>query len=277
MRTDFSLQTISKAIRKELLQSPSFLYPLAFGILGIVSSLFFGITKVAQIIAVAGSSFAFLALAFNFLFRKGSFEKRYVESIRKKLIEKQLTMIKQLGNELERITVSTPELNDYLTQAKKQFKKVRAYRTSFHDILGSKLEDHELSALRYRGTIENVYLAVLDNLELLSGMMRTACSIDVDYIDEREKALHRKKTLEDADQKELTTLRERSAIYESQLKKINILLTDNEEALTKMARLSSQVSTLNAVDAHTVVSLENAIEELEDMNNRTERMKVSLQ
>jgi len=267
---DFSQNAVDKAVMGEIFQNPVSLYVTALAgmllfanvmILG-VPALFFG--------ALAGIGLGIGSFFINLFLRRERFASRYLGYISRQMRIQQQKILANLKTDLGKYR-SVKGLENYADQAVKQFEKIQVKFTSFKKLLAEKYDVRELTYARYFGTAEQVYLSTLDNLTDIMNTLESVSSIDINYIKERFDYLNGLSAPEEADKREIETLRKRQEIRKRQLEKINELLTLNEEAMTQIDLSLAAISQAKTKLGRASMDMETAREELQELIRRTKK------
>lgn len=271
---DFSEKNIKKKVFSEIAQHPVSIFPLILGgmgfyavFLGLLSgTLFFWLT-------LGGAALGLFTFVVN-LFRRKSFENRYIRSLNKSLEQEKEAKLKRLRKKLE-VLRKNRELVLYADQAQIQFDKIKEKFSSFTSMLSEKFSASELTFGRFLGTSEQVYLAVLDNLEKIVHSMESMNSIDLTYVETRLTHLNSLTSPEAADLAEIETMKKRKALHEKQRESVNRLLTCNEEAMTELDLSMSSIASAETMPDRASVDMEFARGELMRLAERTKNFKNS--
>ncbi len=269
---DFSEKNIRKRVVNEILQHPVSTLSLALGCVGfyvfsiklITSPLFLGVAT-----GIAG--FGLGSFILNFI-RWNKFESKYIGSLNSRIEKEKIEKIGRLRKKLE-IFKGKEELSIYANQAQIQFDKVEEKFDSFKAMLSEKFNSNEITFGRFLGTSEQVYLAVLDNLEKTVHSLETMNSIDIGYIESRLDHLNGLSNPEAADVAEIKTMDKRKELHEKQRESVNILLTHNEEAMTEIDLSMSSIASADTIQERASVDLEFARNELVRLADRTKNFK----
>jgi hypothetical protein len=272
---ELSKAATKKAVLSETLQHPVTLCSTGVGILGGVAVGLFGISLLPVGACLGGLGVGVGSWAFNYFVRGRSFADAYVKDIQERLASQRNTIVTELASALETLSANpghdTPEIPEYAEQANRQFGSVQQRFTSVHSTLNHKLNPGELTFSRYLTAAEQVYLAVLDNLVILVQVLQGLVPIDRSYTRERFEALRKlakDNDLDEADQREFDTLKEREELVIEQLDRVNTLLTQNEEAITEMDRLNLVLASTRIRRGQAASDLDSAIREMEDLARR---------
>jgi len=227
-------EPINKAVLSRTLQHPVTLYSTTVGCLsGLVAALWG--SPAAVYMAIGGLAVGTGSWIINYFYRGDVFAAQYVREVQRALEEHKQkvceTAIAQLSKYKE-----MRGAEDLVAQALEQFGKIQERYRMFQEMLADKLKPGELTYGKYLSAAEQVYLAVLDNLQDILPILESANGIDLDYIDERLAQLKCSPPLEKGGQggfsDEIKTLEERKELRDDQLRNIGVLLTDNEEAIS---------------------------------------------
>ncbi|MEM7253882.1 MAG: hypothetical protein AAF493_20885 [Pseudomonadota bacterium] len=159
------------------------------------------------------------------------------------------------------------QLNDQLQSAGKSY-------ASFHELLDQKFSVNEVTHGRYAKSADQVFLAVLDDLQKGGAMMKGLGAIDVDTVRAQLRMLERKEAPDEAQARELETLRERIQIHEDGVSKVRALMSSNEEALTKLTLAGAEMAKLETEAGRSELGTDDAIKQLEVLAERLDRYSV---
>ena len=264
---DFSQGAIKRQVASRILQHPLSILALLGGAV-VLFYWFIGILGGGLLyVALGAIGFAALSYIVNY-FRRGSIETRYLGHLNAQIQKQKEAVIVKLRRRLSEFS-KLEGLARFSKQAELQFDKVREKFDRFKSILIEKLDPGELTYGRFLGTVEQLYLSVLDNLESVTLSLETMQSIDVDYIRYRLEELNRLAGLEQADKDEIATLEERMRLRETQREKVNQLLTVNEQAMTQIDLSMSGIAEARTKAGRASVDMEFAREELVKLIDRT--------
>ncbi len=266
---DFSKQAVTKAVLKTTLEHPLSLYSSGIGLLGWLALGVLGSSAPAVIAAIGGTTIGLGSWIVNFFFRGDRLAERYVENVNQQMEEYKQKIMLNLVNDLEQWK-DLPGAEEYVTQAIDQFHDIQEKIRNFRDVLGKKLDSKEMTFSRYIGSAEQVYLSVLDNLEKIEMILKSISTIDVSYLEDRLQALKKFKTpLSTPDEEERKTLLERKKIRDDKLQEINVLITENEQAMTEIQK--AIVSLVSITRSRANIDMETARKQLEELASRAHK------
>ena len=203
-----------------------------------------------------GLLFALSALGVNYGFRRDYFAKVYVEKLAKQMEENRRNKIKDL--------MDIMKASDY-DEGVDQFNRLTQKFDAFKEILDKKLTRGELTHARYLGMAEQVYLSVLDNLNLISSAIKSMSVIDIEYIKDRTNILEENG---DDNHRELDTLKARMKLFNQQKEKVHQLKTRNEEAMTQIDVTIVAIADMRTEDISASLDMESAMDELAKLAQR---------
>jgi hypothetical protein len=268
-------QTTSNGIRRSVLfrtlQQPITLYPTAVGILGGIALGLFGANPLVLAAAIGGLGAGAGSFLLNYFVRQDQFTAVELDALRTRLAERERQLVASLRTDLKRL-IGNRATDAYTHQAIKQLEMAQDRFDTFRSLLSRKLKVSELTFGRYLVAAEQVRLAVLDNLGTIASQIESVSAIEDDYIDERLRELTKLKKPSTADIEERQTLEERSKLRESQLERINVLLTRNEEAITKFDASNSAIAEMKGASRRSDTGIETATAELEAIAKRARGM-----
>jgi len=253
---------VQRAVLRNTLGHPLSVYPVVLGSLGAMAALLFGAPGLLVLGASGVFGLGFVSWLFNFFLRRDSFASRYLERAHAALAEHTRQSLERLRQELEQHGIG---------QGVAQLERFRTKLDTLEGILKRKLDRHELTYGRYLGMAEQVFLAAVDNLNEAVEFKHSASAIDTDYIERRKTELSRLERLRPEDESELRSLEERLVLREKQLVRVSELLSQNEEALTKLDTTTAAIATLKTGTGRASVDLETAMGELALLAKRTDQ------
>lgn len=260
---DYLPASIQNAILKKGLRHPGTIYPISVG----AGLLFVGwlfqwpqVYLIALLSLLLGAAWAIGQIFFFY----ESLGRRHIQELnnRQRQYEKSVRLSIQAGlNECLEI----PGTADFVTQGLDQFKRVQGKLENIQELLGLKLQSGELTFDRFSGAASQVCLGVLDNLKDIVTSLKSISTISPDYIEKRLTAIqHRSQNSRD-DQAQRCTLKQRLAMREKQLEKVNQLLTLNEEAMTELETISIGVAEWKTGKRFADLDFESAIKRLQEL------------
>jgi len=270
---DFSQKSVNKAVLSQIFQNPLSLYFTAFaGIFLFANLMIFGIPFLlySTLIALALGVGSFFV---NLFFRKDSFASKYINKINKLMEIQQQNILSDLKQNLAKYK-SIKGLKNYSEQAVKQFEKMKSRFSSFKKLLADKYDSRELTYARFLGTAEQLYLSTLDNLTNIANSLESVSTIDIDYLEERFKHLNSLQAPQQADKREIETLKKRQNLRKQQLEKVNELLTLNEESMTQIDLSMATISETKTKLGRASMDMETARVELQELIRRTEKYSI---
>jgi len=261
--SDFLPESIKSYVRTIALKNPVTVYLIAIGAsCGFVGWLF-GMQMLY--FGMAGGIFAgiFWALAQIFIFND-KIGKKYIKqlNIRQNTYEQFLRKMVESGLQE---CLSVKEVEKFVLQGINQCINIKEKLNSVQELLDLKLKKEEITYGRFLGAAELVHLSVLDNLKDIISILKSSGSINDDYIQERFTEIGGidNHTQDDMNQKQ--TLEKRLELKEKQLARVKHLLTRNEEAMTEMEVISSEVAQWKSDHRFSDVSFESAISRLQEL------------
>ena len=204
------------------------------------------------------------SFGYNYFVRKEHHEAKYLEKLQKDLErqnKKKLNDLKKnLSNEFQ-------NGQKFAQQGNSQIEKAQDKINAFLEVLREKFRESSITHRRYVGSVENVYGSLLDNLKKVVAILRASDTINLSDIKSRIAEIQDSDT--NADTKERETLQERKATLEKNLNVIDELLSQNEKALTTIDKVTSELSMIDTSTKDTTGTIEDGIEDLEDLTNNT--------
>ena len=151
-----SPKAVNKAVLANSLQHPLVLYPAVTGALAAASTLAFHLGSVPLVVAVGGAVTAVGGWVYQFFARRDNYSQAYFSEIHARLNREKRQKLSKLRKELLQV-------DSYA--GIKQLELLDVKYRNFEEILSSKFLQTEMTYSRYLSIAEQVYLAVLDNLD----------------------------------------------------------------------------------------------------------------
>ncbi|BBO92206.1 hypothetical protein [Desulfosarcina ovata] len=238
--SDYLPAAIQKAVVRTGLAHPVTIYAIALGVsVGVVGSLFDipVLLGAAVGLTLLGPAWAVLQI----FFRHEAIGSRYLESLHHRQKQYERRLIGRIEDGL-RSCITVDGLERAANTGIAQLKNIQIKLDNVKALLGQKLRPGEITHGRFLGAAEQVSLSVLDNLNTVASVLKSAASIDLAYIHERLRDLDEKSQpgQEDADPR--PSLQARLDLWNRQIETIDRLMAGNEAAMTEMERISAAVA-----------------------------------
>lgn len=257
---------IQKAVINSSVKNPLTVYPVALSIsCGLVGWLFeLPLLYVISIVLFVLGPIWAIILIFFLNERIGS---KYLKSLNRKQEKYERFLVKQIKSSLKDCQ-QIPEIHSYASQAISQIENIQFKYSNVKDLLQMKLRSGEITFGRFLGAAEQVTLSVLDNLKKVVSILKSAGSIQPDYIEERLKVISKKSEHNPEDADQAKALRTRLDLWKNQLNKVNRLIALNEEAMTEMEKISAAVAEWQTDGRFADTDFETAILQLQELAAR---------
>ncbi len=259
---DYLPGTISKKVYSRGVTHPLTLYPFAIGAgMGVIGFMFN--IPMLYIGAAAGLFTSTLCGIVMIFFMHDKISRKYISELnrRQKNYEQYIKRMlkKELAECLEIEGAAT-----FAVQGREHYDMIDEKLRNVKEILDLKIEKSELTYGRFMGAADQVVLSVLDNLKDVVTTLKSAGSINADYIQDK---LVNLEALPDGDDKDVQkgALLKRLDLRNSQLGKVTALLTKNEVAMTEMENISAAVSEWQTDDSFAEIDFESAISRLQEL------------
>lgn len=254
---------IQKAVVQTGLKHPVTIYPVALGIsAGVVGGLFNMpmLLGAALGLTLLGPAWAVMQI----FFRHETIGSQYLDSLHRRQKQYEAYLIDSIESGM-RACANVKGLERTATTGIAQLKSIRVKLANIQELLGMKLRPNEITYGRFLGAAEQVSLSVLDNLNTVVSILKSATSIDLRYIQERLREIDEKTERGSADEDQRKSLQERLDLWNRQLKKIDQLMAGNEAAMTEMERISAAVAQWQQDHKFSDSDFESAIKQLHDL------------
>lgn len=260
-RTDEYLPAaIQKAVVQTGLKHPATVYPIALGVSSAVVGLLFNMPVLLGSAVFLGLTGPLWAIA-QIFFRHDRVGSQYLESLHRKQKQYERFLIQKIESGLKGCAQTEP-LKPYASTGVAQLKSIQVKLANVKELLEMKLRSNEITYGRFLGAAEQVALSVLDNLNAVVSLLKSAGSIEPEYINHRlaEIAAKPSPCKEDEDQRQSLTAR--LDLWNTQLHQVDQLLAANEAAMTEMERISAAVAQWQTGRRFADQDFESAIKQL---------------
>ncbi len=264
-KVDFSKKAINKEVAKQTIQKPYVLYPTGIAILAGAAALLFGGGSALVAAAATGAFVGLGSWIFNMTLRKQVHIGEYLARMNSILASQTQRSIGELRTELQRVDEK---------QGFKQIELLQRKYGAFNDILENKFNKGEITFNRYHAMVEQVFLAVLDNLKQITNIKQGINVIDEEHIRDRIQTLERQK-LNATKEQELDALVGRYRLLQNQRDMVQTKLAQNESAMTKMDEVMAAISLINPATSQASMDMEDAMKELEALARRASSYSAS--
>ncbi len=262
---------IQKAVFTTGVKHPLTVFPIAIGAsCGFVGWLF-GM-PVLYMAALGGMIIGPMWGIMQIFLRNNSISSQYVQklNIRQKKYELYLRELIKIGlRECHAIN----GIEKYAEHGEEQLKNIQTKYANVKELLELKLRKNEITFGRFLGAAEQVTLSVLDNLKDVVGILKSAGSIKPLDIIKRLKSMESMTDITEDLAAQKKTLKERLDLWKKQLKKVNNLLTKNEDAMTEMEKISAAIAEWRTDGSFTDTDFESAITRLQELASRAYEYK----
>lgn len=165
----------------------------------------------------------------------------------------------------------TDDLRHYLAQGDRQKAILIKIRNHIDTQLNRCLQPEELTYQRFDSAVRSLTRAVQKNFEQQEQILTTIRTICPNHINDRLAELQKQGQKTEADHKETETLEERLSVRMQMVDKISELLTENEEALTKLTKLQLALDNMSIDMANE--QIDEALAEVGDIIDRTQAFR----
>jgi hypothetical protein len=252
---------INRAVIQAGLKHPITIYPIALGISSGVVGVLFNIPLLLTIalgLVLSGPVWAVSQI----FFRHDAIGSQYLAALHRKQKQYETYLIDKIESGLKECT-HTKELKSTASIAIAQLKSIQIKLLNVQELLGIKLRPNEITYGRFLGAAEQVSLSVLDNLNTVVSILKSAASIDLKYVHARLKEIADRKTKSKEDKVQQKSLQERLNLWNNQRQKVDQLMAHNEEAMTEMEHISAAIAQWHTDFKFASSDFESAIKQLQ--------------
>lgn len=249
---------IKQTVLAHTLQSPLVLYPTTLGLVGMAYAGLIESSLLAWSLSGVGIGIGGISWLISYFIKGDKFAKNAIDRYHQQLVTQRQQAMEKLQHQLKQF--KQKEGLHQVDQLNKKF-------TAFQTVLNNKLDHKEITYVRYLSMAEQVYLSALDNLNDAVSSLQGIAAIDSKHI---------KLQLGQLDETELgqakrKALQERLDLYHDTHQRVAKLFTENEQAMTELDRVSSQLAQISTQSGHAAIDIEQAMTELRIMAERVNR------
>lgn len=257
---EISKSAVTKAVLGKSAQQATTVYPAVVATLGGMSALAFGLNVFTLGALAVGATLGASGFFGNYFFNKDKYAGDYMSSVRARLIKKREALLDGLEEELS-------AANEY--RGVSQIKLFAEKYDNLLSILGKKLNQNELTYMRYLTIAEQVFLGGIDNLESVSLALKSISAIDVENI-----GWQIDQAKQNGDQALVDTLNKRLTLHEQQLSRATNLLAQNDAALTELDHVTTKLANTKTEQGHAVMDIDDAMSELGSLIKRADKYSI---
>ncbi len=250
--TDFTEKAVEKALKESIKNDWSTQASYSLPFLGIISGLLFG-WNIGLIAVIGGGIVVAGRWGFPLFFGFDKFEKKYT---------KRLTQIIEEHNERKREKVMHDLENFRLQRGVRQFHKLQEKLEALKEVLDQKFDPSEMVYAKYHTVALEVVNSGTNNLEEIVLILKNLENIDGDYIRGRIKKLGKDNGSKESTRIELEALKKRLKLLEDETERINLLLAQNEEAMTLIDEATKEIGSITTTDHKSRLKIEQSMMEL---------------
>ena len=237
MVTDFSPKAITEAVRNEVVQKPYSLLPTVLGALGVAGGLMFASVE-AGVIGLVALSAGIGSGVWNFYFRHDQLAEKYYDQI---LANQELEKEQKLRNLKSELLAEGSE------RGATQLDELQGKHESFLSVLQRQFDEHELTYSQQKGTVEQVFLAIVDNLHMVVVRLDSVSEIRADAANfgTRTEVLNEVEELLDANANALELIDQTAMSVARIQTRSPLAKTELEQARAELAQAASFIKKLD--------------------------------
>lgn len=259
--TKMTPEAIKSNVLNTTITNPMTIYPMCGGALTLAFWFIFEATWIFTLIGGLAVSVGVGLFLYNYFGRFYYYQTNYFAGLRRdneRIAKKKLRVVQQYLGERG------------WAQGAAQVDKLQVKMESFERVLDKKFETGEMAHARYHGIAEQVYMNALETLEQVVIHLEAIDSIDPDYIEGRIEELEQK-TGTPSEIQERDSLIERYELRQSGLERAEILLAQNEKAMTGLDVIASDIATAKTDGKDVEMELASAIKKLNDLGEEAKK------
>lgn len=268
---DFGRDAQHRAVRNATWGSSLTSYPLILGGFGLAAAFLLdpSIFLMSLVVGGGGLMMGLGNACYTYFGRGAAIAHRYLQSLNAAIAQERDARLHNLETELRNCEAHINGCDRFAGQAMRQLAKGGEKLESFYVLLNKKLNPEELMAMRVSGTVQQVYVCILDNLRQVVALLQAVSTIDEAEITARVAQLQKKENMTLLEQREMKTLKEQWELRKSKLEEAATLLTENEEALTELDRTAGMIAELETGTREAPLTMEQARKELAGIVRRS--------
>ena len=258
-----SPQAIRKQVISKSIQVPIVLYSGVIAVVGTVYSVLFDGSVLSWGISLAAGTVCFAKIFWGYQVKYQHHALEIVDHYHRSLLVKREQALADLQQALNEIKQA---------DALKQLEQLSRKFAAFQHVLDSKLNKDELAYSRYLTMAEAVFVGALDNLRSVVVSAKALSGIDYAHINQQIQSLKAEQVMSAKSspliEQQMDALQKRVEIYQQSQQHISTVLTENEQAMTELDRVTTQLSLISSQQG---MELETAMEELRLLAQRAQK------
>jgi len=259
--TKMTPEAIKSNVLNATVTNPMTIYPMCGGMLLLAFWFIFDATWIFTLIGAIAVCGGIGLFCYNYFARFHYYQANYFAGLRRdneKVAKKKLRVVQEYLGERG------------WDQGASQVDKLQVKMESFERVLNKKFEVGEMAHARYHGIAEQVYLNALETLEQVVIELEAIDSIDPEYLEGRIEELEHKDGTP-SEIMERDSLIERYELRQSGLERAEILLAQNEKAMTGLDVVASDIATAKTDGKDIELELDSAIKKLNELGKEAQK------
>lgn len=171
------------------------------------------------------------------------------------------TQLKECFNEYRSIDLFSELATTSLIQLERSLEKFERFIV----VLSNKFNPQELAYSKFYITVEQVYMAILENLDLIENKLKGVGGKDYYYLINRLDGFEKMPQLTKAQFEEMSSIRQKKGMVKKEVKAINEILATTENVISNLDKILMETSNLKTSSSTLDVKGNYAIIELEQL------------
>lgn len=171
------------------------------------------------------------------------------------------TQLKECFNEYRDVDLFSELATTSLIQLERSLEKFERFIV----ILSNKFSPEELAYSKFYITVEQVYMAILENLDLIENKLKGVGGKDYYYLINRLDGFEKMPQLTKAQFEEMSSIRQKKGMVKKEVKTINEILATTENVISNLDKILMETSNLKTSSSALDVNGNHAISELEQL------------
>lgn len=252
---DFSEKSLKKTLYKKSLEDNTFRYSSALFLASIVSGVMFGFSGIIFGVAVLLAVTSLGSWVWNYFIKSNDY-------IMERLNELQSIIDKETKEKRALISKEFERMN--YQDGKLQLQKLVARFENFVEVLDEKFDRTELTYKRFRGVGNEILVVTMENVEQIVSALKNI--EDIDHVSVKKQLSDLEISGKNPEKRDV--LKKRLLLRDSELRRIDQLVLQNEKAITQMDETVIEISKIKAGKDSKPKDFNVAMEGLLDINKR---------
>ncbi|NQT49881.1 hypothetical protein HQ571_04265 [Candidatus Kuenenbacteria bacterium] len=260
---EFSKSAQRKAVTKRTLTHEATVWPVTLGIISIIGgTLILPGLPILVFIGGGGIFAGIIAWFVNWGLRGEQLECNYIAELNERVMKANEAKKRNVRNEIESCSMIIGA-EEFVRVAMKQFDTADVAFNDMSELLNEKLKVGEMAFGVFFDGANQIVNNILDNLKTVFQILKAISSIDVEDSERRLENLNGRETSDESSERAKKSIIELLEHRTEKLRKIRDLLSLNDEAITKLEKVTGDIVEMDTGGYYASMTLEEAMQKVQ--------------